>query len=117
MPPLFGLKQSLFLLAGTLKQNLETSRSEYPKHVEENMRSLYADDIIAGEDTVDQVHVLKGTTIWVFKGAGFELHKWNSNLPELEADNQLTEDSQTYPNKDQFKVKTNEANLHQAPFG
>ena len=26
----------------------------------------------------------------------FELHKWNSNVPELEADNQLTEDSQTY---------------------
>ena len=117
MPPLFGLKQSLFLLAGTLKQNLETSRSEYPKHVEENMRSLYADDIIAGEDTVDQVHELKGTAIWVFKGAGFELHKWNSNVPELEADNQLTEDSQTYPNKDQFEVKTNEANLHQAPLG
>ena len=72
MPPLFGLKQSPFLLAGTLKQNLETSRSEYPKHVEEIMRSLYADDIIAGEDTVDQVHELKGTAIWVFKGAGFE---------------------------------------------
>ena len=30
------------------------------------MRSLYADDIIAGEDTVDQVHELKGTAIWVF---------------------------------------------------
>ena len=109
--------QSPFLLAETLKQNLETSRSEYPKHVEEIMRSLYANDIIAGEDTVDQVHELKGTAILVFKGAGFELHKWNSNVPELEADNQLTEDSQTYPNKDQFKVKTNEANLHQAPFG
>ena len=81
------------------------------------MRSLYADDIIAGEDTVDQVHELKGTAILVFKGAGFELHKWNSNVPELEADNQLTEDNQTYPNKDQFEVKPNEANLHQAPLG
>ena len=53
----------------------------------------------------------------LYKGASFELHKWNSNVPELEADNQLTEDSQTYPNKDQFEVKTNEANLHQAPLG
>ena len=59
------------------------------------MRSLYVDDIITGEDTVDQVHELKGTAIGVLKLVGFELHKWNSNVPELEADNQLTEDSQT----------------------
>ena len=48
------------------------------------------------EDMVDQVHELKGTVIVVFKRAGFELHRWNSNVPELEADNQFTEDSQTY---------------------
>ena len=32
---LLGLLQSPFLLAGTLKQHLETLRTEYPKHVEE----------------------------------------------------------------------------------
>ena len=47
------------------------------------MRSLYVDDIIIRED---QVHVLKGTAIEVLKGAAFELHKWNSNVPELKAD-------------------------------
>ena len=51
---------------------------------------------ITGEDRVDQVHELEGTATVVFKGAGFELHRWNSNVPELEADNQLTEESQTY---------------------
>ena len=50
------------------------------------MRSLYVDDIITREDTVDQMHVLKGTAIQVLKGAAFELHKWNSNVHELEAD-------------------------------
>ena len=112
---LFGLVQSPFLLAGTLKQHLEALRTEYPKHVEEIMRSLYVDDIITGEDTVDQVHELKGTAIGVFKQAGFELHKWNSNVPELEADNQLTEDSQTYA-KEQLGVKTNEAKLLGLPW-
>ena len=53
--------------------------------------------------------------IWVFKGASFELHKWNSKVPELEADNQLTEDSQTYA-KEQLEVKTNEAKLHRLPW-
>ena len=79
------------------------------------MRSLYVDDIITGEDTVDQVHELKGTAIGVFKQAGFELQKWNSNVPELEADNQLTEDSQTYA-KEQLGLKTNEAKLLGLPW-
>ena len=53
--------------------------------------------------------------IWVFKGASFELHKWNSNVPELEADNQLTEDGQTYA-KEQLELKTKEAKLHRLPW-
>ena len=48
------------------------------------MRSLHVDDIITREDTVDQVHVLKGTVIQVLKGEAFELHKWNPNIPDLE---------------------------------
>ena len=79
------------------------------------MRSLYADDIIAGEDTVDQVDELKGTAIWVFKGAGCELHKWNSNEQELEAGNLLTEDSQTYT-KEQLHRKTSGAELLGLPW-
>ena len=46
------------------------------------MRSPYVDDIITGEDTVDQVHELKGTAVRVFKRAGFDMHKWNSNVPD-----------------------------------
>ena len=42
------------------------------------------------------MHELKGTVIVVFKGASFELHRRNSTVPKLEADNQLTEDSKTY---------------------
>ena len=43
------------------------------------------------------------------------MHKWNSHVPELEADNQLTEDSQTYA-KEQLGVKTNEAKLLGLPW-
>ena len=78
------------------------------------MSSLSANDIITKEDMVDQVYELKGTAIEVFKGAGFELHKWNSNVPELEADNTSTEGSQTYDKK-QLGVKTNEAKLLPLP--
>ena len=70
--------------------------------------SFFANDIITKEDMVDQVYELKRTAIEVFKGADFELHKWNSNVPELEAD------SQTY-DKTQLGVKTNEAKLPPLP--
>ena len=65
MRALFGLMQSLFLLAGTFKQHLETSRTEYPKNVEEIMTTLNADDIITGKDMVDQVHESRRTAIEV----------------------------------------------------
>ena len=68
---LFGLMKSPFFLARTLKQHLETSRTEYPKHVEEIMRSVYVDSIITREDMVDEVHVLKGTAIQALKGSSF----------------------------------------------
>ena len=43
------------------------------------------------------------------------MHKWNSNVPDQEADNQLTEDSQTYA-KEQLGVKTNKAKLLGLPW-
>ena len=79
------------------------------------MSSFSANDIITKEDIIDQVYELKGTAIEVVKGAGFELYKWNSKVPELEADNQSTEGSQTYDKK-QLGVKTNEAKLLPLPW-
>ena len=64
---------------------------------------------------IQLIKCMKRTAIGVFKGAGFELQKWNSNEPELEADNQLTEDSQAYA-KEQLRVKTNEAKLLGPPW-
>ena len=90
---LFALVQSQFL-TGTLKQALEALRTEYPRHLEK-MISINVDDLITWEDTVDQVHELKRTATEVFKGADLVLHKWNSNVPQLEVDNHLTKGSQT----------------------
>ena len=53
--------------------------------------------------------------IRVFKGVGFDLRTWNANVPELEADKQLTDDSQTYA-KEQLEVKPNAAKLLGLPW-
>jgi hypothetical protein len=82
---LFGLVQSPFFLAATLKQHLNGRRERYPKEVEEIEKCLYVDDIITGGCTNDEVLNLKETTIFVFEEATFELHKWHSNEPQLES--------------------------------
>ena len=43
------------------------------------------------------------------------MHKWNSNVPQLESDNHLTEGSQTNA-KEQLGVKTSKKNLLRLPF-
>ena len=49
---LFGLVQSPFLLAGTLKMNLQ---EKYPEEVKEVLRRLYVDDVLTGGSTKDEV--------------------------------------------------------------
>ena len=84
---LFGLVQSPFLLAGTLKLHLQSLREKYPVEVDEILRSLYVDDVITGGNTKEEVQDLKKTIISVFGDAKFTMHKWNSNEPQLESEN------------------------------
>ena len=112
---LFGLIQSPFLLGGTLKLHLESFKAKYPVEVEEIMKSLYVDDVISGTDTLDQGCNLKEVSVTVLGEAGFELHKWHSNVPELEAEAVLKDEGQTYA-KEQLGVKPNEAKLLGLPW-
>ena len=94
---LFGLVQSPFLLAGTLKLHLESLRENYPEVIEEILRSLYVDDVITGGNTTAEVRNLKKTIVSVFGEAKFTMHKWNSNEPQLESENDVPVDvQQTY---------------------
>ena len=83
-----------FLLAGTLRLHLENLRERYPAEVEEILRHLYVDDIISRGSTADEVHSLKKTIASVFGEAKFTMHKRNSNVPQLERENDDPVDEQ-----------------------
>ena len=83
---LFGLGPSPFLLGGVIQQHLNTCRDEHPKCVEEIERELYVDDILSGGPTTEEVKQKKATTTEIFAQATFHLHKWHSNVKELELD-------------------------------
>ena len=88
---LFGLGPSPFLLGGVIEQHLDTWSHKQPEIVREIKKNLYVDDLISGGATVSKVREKKNAATEIFADAAFELHKWHSNVVELES----TETDQT----------------------
>ena len=83
---IFGLGESPFLLNGTIKEYLTTSKQRYPEsaaYIEEIEESLHVDDLITGDATIEEVQKVKETAVRVFGDAKFKLHQWHSNVKEL----------------------------------
>ncbi len=81
--------QSPFLLGETINEHLNSCKEQFPDSVKEIRRCLYVDDAILGSNTVEDAKSLKDDAVTIFSKAQFTLHKWHSNVPELE---QLTSD-------------------------
>ena len=116
---LFGLVQSPFLLAGTLKQHLNSLRERYPAEVAKIEKCLYVDDIISGGCTTDEVSSLKETTVSMFEAAKFQLHKWHSNESKLESseeDGDLQGSNHPSYAKQQLGVRSDETKLLGLPW-
>ena len=82
---LFGLAPSPFLLAGVIDQHLDTWSEKRPDIVSEIKKNLYVDDLISGGTSIAKARENKTAATEIFADAAFELHKWHSNVPELES--------------------------------
>ena len=82
--------QSPFLLGGTIKHHLDQFRERYPQIVKEIQQSLYVDDLINGVTNANEGKQFKDKAIQIFSQAGFTLHKWHSNVPLLEENQEST---------------------------
>ena len=69
---------------GVIQEHLESWRTRFPDSVDETSKSLYVDDLISGASTVTEAKQLKTEATEIFNDTKFELHKWHSNVPELE---------------------------------
>lgn len=108
---LFGLGPSPFLLGGVIQHHLNTCRPTNPDRVAEIERELYVDDLISGGGTVQEAKQKKATATEMFRQATLHLHKWHSNVAELE----LTEETETGDDlsyaKQQLGIKPRECGL------
>ena len=80
----FGLAPSPFLLNGVIQQHLANLLSTYPYAVKDILKSLYVDDLFCGGPTIEKAKQLKREATEIFADAKFKLHKWHSNIKELE---------------------------------
>ena len=55
-----------------------------PEVVAELHKSMYVDDLLSGGHTVEQAQERKSKATAIFNNAKFVLHKWASNVTELE---------------------------------
>ena len=77
---------------------------------------MYVDDLITGGESVKRALEVKQTAQTIFNEATFELHKWQSNVQDLEADDSLPdEEGQTYA-KQQLGSKKGESKLLGVPW-
>ena len=83
----FGLTQSPFILESTLKKHFENYRDSFKELIKIIENDMYVHDLITGSNNLEEVKEIKQNSIQLFKKGGFNLHKWNSNVPELESEN------------------------------
>ena len=94
-----------------IQHHLNTCRPTNPDRVAEIERELYVDDLISGGGTIQEAKQKKATATEMFRQAAFHLHKWHSNVAELE----LTEETETGDDlsyaKQQLGIKPRECRL------
>ena len=82
---LFRLSPSPFLLGGVIQQHLSNYSEEYAEIVQQIERSIDVDDLITGGSTTEKAKQVKTKATELFAHGTFELHKWHSNVKELES--------------------------------
>lgn len=109
---LFGLAPSPFLLGGVIEAHLDALEEREPEIVAELRRSLYVDDLLTGGQTTSHAQQRKEKAVQIFSDATFQLHKWYSNVKQLEEDTNLivASEEQSFA-KQQLNVKPTESKM------
>ena len=109
---LFGLAPSPFLLGGVIEAHLDAWEEREPEIVAELRRSLYVDDLLTGGRNTSQAQQRKEKAVQIFSDATFQLHKWHSNVKQLEEDTNLIvgPEEQSFA-KQQLNVKPSESKM------
>ena len=79
----FGLRPSPAILGATIRHHVDLYKDQHPALVELIKKSLYVDDLITGEDNVDNTFSIYQNSKKMMPEGGFNLRKWKSNSSAL----------------------------------
>ena len=84
--------------------HLNQREKKEPELLAKICKELYVEDLISGSITVCKSRELKDKTTAIFQDACFNLHKWHSNVPELELEQSPQEEGEPTYAKQQLGV-------------
>ena len=83
----FGAEASPFILGATLRHHLDQQPEEFAETVEELRSNTYVDNLMKTGGQVEEMEKFKEETTHILEDAKFTVHKWESNIKELEEQN------------------------------
>ena len=108
---LFGLVPSRFLLGRMIECHLEAWQRHMSELVAKLRKNPYVDDLISGKPTVREAMELNEGATSIFTDAKFKLHKWHSNVAELEDPEGLVADGSTFAKQQLGSPRANNESL------
>ena len=88
---IYGSGPSPFILNTSFQKHVEPFKEEFPEATEALSEYTYVDDVQSGGDFSNESVKLKEEST-IMGAGGFELHKWHSNIPELNSSMTIEQD-------------------------
>jgi len=79
----FGLRPSPAILGAVIARHCKQYESDHFNVTEKLTHSLYVDDLITGEETIEGAYKLYQQAKQMMSDGGFNIRKWNSNSLHL----------------------------------
>ena len=117
---IFGSASSPYILGAVLQKHIMQYGEKYPETVETLLKNTYVDDVQFVSQDKGELSKFKKEASQILQDGGFTLHKWHSNIPEVdvqasEASETSQEDAVTYA-KTTVGAQSNETKILGIPW-
>ena len=89
---LCGSGTSPLILSTSFEKHVESFKEKFPETTEALLEDTYVDDIQSGGDCPKELIKFKEESTKIMGEGGFKLHKWHSNVTELNSSMTIEQD-------------------------
>ena len=93
---IFGATSSPYILGATLQKHIKGYDEAFKATAQALLEDTYVDDIQGGGDVEEDAATFKEEASNIMSEGGFTLHKWHSNVEQLNSVEKVTEGEETY---------------------